>query len=252
MRSTAVPEHVQRRRPSSRASTSSSGRSTPTAKAERPMPAGPGRARVRFDTHALADDLARHSPPGQTALRHAHDRFQRERVPLDRPRACQDEHRARHQPPRLPQDLPPRLRRRLADELSDRDRRERAAAQRSRPRGSVISRAAHELPTPARSPTIAFTADGPGDGCRDATDAAPNDPRCDAQRPGRRPETRRLDSWGPTAGATLPIKSRSHQAQRRDYPTLSNGAATVANAVAVATRVEAVAGRWARRLAIAG
>jgi hypothetical protein len=58
------------------------------------MPAGPGRARVRFDTDALADDLARLSPPGQTALRHAHDRFEREGVPLDRLRACQDEHRA--------------------------------------------------------------------------------------------------------------------------------------------------------------
>lgn len=58
------------------------------------MPAGPGRARVRFDTDALADDLARLSPPGQTALRHAHDRCEREGVPLDRLRACQDEHRA--------------------------------------------------------------------------------------------------------------------------------------------------------------
>jgi hypothetical protein len=58
------------------------------------MPAGPGRARVRFDTDALADDLARLSPPGQTALRHAHDRFKREGVPPDRLRACQDEHRA--------------------------------------------------------------------------------------------------------------------------------------------------------------
>ena len=47
------------------------------AKAERWMPAGPGRARVRFDTDALAEDVARLSPPGQTALRHAHDRFER-------------------------------------------------------------------------------------------------------------------------------------------------------------------------------
>jgi hypothetical protein len=82
------------RRPRSRASTSSSGRSTPIAKAERWMQAGPGRARVRFDPDALADDLARLSPPGRTALRHAHDRFEREGVPLDRLRACQDEHRA--------------------------------------------------------------------------------------------------------------------------------------------------------------
>jgi hypothetical protein len=62
----------------------------------------PGRARVRFDPDALADDLARLSPPGQTALRHAHDRFERQRVPLDRLRACQDEHRAGTSLPGLP------------------------------------------------------------------------------------------------------------------------------------------------------
>jgi hypothetical protein len=45
---------------------------------------------VRFDTDALAEHLARLSLPGQTSLQHAHDRFKREGVSLDRPRACQD------------------------------------------------------------------------------------------------------------------------------------------------------------------
>jgi hypothetical protein len=56
------------------------------------MPAGPGRTRVRFDTDALADDLARLSPawPDRAATRP--HRFERDGVPLDRLRACQDEH----------------------------------------------------------------------------------------------------------------------------------------------------------------
>jgi hypothetical protein len=58
------------------------------------MPAGPGRVRVRFDADALEDDLARLSSRGQVALREAREQFERDGVPVDRLRACQDEHRS--------------------------------------------------------------------------------------------------------------------------------------------------------------
>lgn len=154
MRSTAVREHVQRRRPRSRASTGSSGRSTPIANAERWMPAGPGRARVRFDPDALADDLARLSPPGRTALRHAHERFEREGVPLDPLRACQDEHRAGTSLPGCLKVYLPDWGRRLAHDLSDRDRRGRASAQLSRlRRRSSVARHTSSRRLPDRPPS---------------------------------------------------------------------------------------------------
>jgi len=53
---------------------------------------GPGRARVRFDANALDEDLARLSPNGESAVRHAQEQFERDGVPLDRLRSCQDEH----------------------------------------------------------------------------------------------------------------------------------------------------------------
>jgi hypothetical protein len=202
------------------------------------MPADPGRARVRFDTHALADDLDRHSPPGPNRAATRPRAVRAKACHSSGCGACKDEHRAGTSLPGcvkvyLPdRDGDRRMIFQIATDEAGPLLRYLACGVGHQPRGT-------RAPTPTGSPTIAFTADGPGDRCRDAPDAAPNDPHGDAQRPGRRPETqRRLDSWGPTAAATLQIKSRSHQA--------------VANAVAVATRVEAVAGRWARRLPIAG
>jgi regulatory LuxR family protein len=169
---------------------------TPTAKAEPWMPAGPGRrARVRFDR-------TRSPTSSPATARPARPRCDTPAIGSSA-KACHWIGCAPAGTNTAPAtSLPDCLKVYLPDRDGDRrmifqhrDRRGRASAQLTRPRGSVISRAAHELPTPTRSPTIAFTADGPGDGCRDATDAVPNDPRCDAQRPGRRSETRRLDSW---------------------------------------------------------
>jgi len=56
------------------------------------MPAGSGRARARFDEQAFAEDLARLSAPGQDACRRARERFERDGVPVDLLRACQEEH----------------------------------------------------------------------------------------------------------------------------------------------------------------
>jgi hypothetical protein len=54
--------------------------------------AGPRRARARFDDRAFTDDLARLSLAGQDACRRARGRFERDGVPLDLLRACEDEH----------------------------------------------------------------------------------------------------------------------------------------------------------------
>lgn len=56
------------------------------------MPAGPRRVRVRFDAGALAEDLVRLSAPGQAAIRRAAGQFEQDGVPLDRLRACEEEH----------------------------------------------------------------------------------------------------------------------------------------------------------------
>jgi DNA-binding CsgD family transcriptional regulator len=56
------------------------------------MQAGPERARVRFDQNALAEDLARLSDAGRTAISAARREFESDGVPLDRLRACDDDH----------------------------------------------------------------------------------------------------------------------------------------------------------------
>jgi hypothetical protein len=56
------------------------------------MPATGGRASVRFDEHAFEDDVHRLSPRGQAVVGRAREEFEQRGVPLNRLRACQDEH----------------------------------------------------------------------------------------------------------------------------------------------------------------
>jgi len=56
------------------------------------MQAASGRARVRFDRDALAEDLARLSDAGRTAISRAQEEFKLEGVPIERLRACEDAH----------------------------------------------------------------------------------------------------------------------------------------------------------------
>ncbi len=58
------------------------------------MPGGSRHARVRFDEHAFAEDLARLSPAGREVCSRAREDFDCGGVPLDRLRACAVEHPA--------------------------------------------------------------------------------------------------------------------------------------------------------------
>ena len=58
------------------------------------MTAGSRRVRARFDERALAEDLIRLSDAGREACSRARERFEREGVPVDRLRACAEEHPA--------------------------------------------------------------------------------------------------------------------------------------------------------------
>jgi hypothetical protein len=58
------------------------------------MPRRPGRARVRFDADAVAEDIGRLSAAGVTAIQAERKGFERDGVPVDRLRACQDQHRS--------------------------------------------------------------------------------------------------------------------------------------------------------------
>lgn len=185
------------------------------------MPAGPGRARVRFDTGALADDLARLSPPGQTALRHAHDRFKREGGHSIGCAPARTKHRAGTS-------LPGCLKVYLPDWDGDWRMIFQIATDEAGPLLSYLAcgvghqpRGTHKLPTPTKSPTIAFTADGAGEGCLDGTDAAPNDPRDGAQRPDRRPETRRRFDTRDRPPERRFQSEQEPPSTRRDYATLS-------------------------------
>src|SRR5688500_4475100 len=51
-----------------------------------------GRARIRFDEAAFTEDLSRLSEAGRAAISSARQEFEDDGVPLDRLRACQDDH----------------------------------------------------------------------------------------------------------------------------------------------------------------
>jgi len=50
------------------------------------------RAAVRLDERAFEEDIARLSPAGRSVMARARDEFERDGVPLERLRACQDAH----------------------------------------------------------------------------------------------------------------------------------------------------------------
>jgi hypothetical protein len=156
--------------------------------------------------------------PGQTALRHAHDRFEREGVPVDRLPACQDEHRTGTS-------LPGCLKVYLPDSDGDWRMIFQIATDEAGPLLSYLGCGVGHQPRGTRAPDGHQIAHhrlhrpmAPDDGCHDATDAAPND-RAATLSVIRTAKTARYLGTGDRSDAS--DHSRSHQAQRRDYPTSS-------------------------------
>jgi hypothetical protein len=58
------------------------------------VPPARGRAGVSFDERAFEEDVGRLSPAGRSVLARARDELERDGIPFERLRACQDEHGA--------------------------------------------------------------------------------------------------------------------------------------------------------------